>query len=173
MHYRNIQKIHTNSLKKGYTLLFAMLLSTVVLSVGISILTIARKEVILTGNSRESHRAILAADSGIQCAAFWNFDLSKFPEPQQTGTFDPAINCQNSQITVSRDNEIGNEVTYSWNINDPAAKLCAKVIINKKQIQVGTETTVQTTFESRGYNVECSRVGSSPNVVERALRYTR
>lgn len=168
-----MQKINTSNLAKGYTLLFAMLLSTVVLSVGISILTIARKEVILTGNSRESHRAILAADSGIQCAAFWNFDLSKFPEPQQTSTFDPVINCQNSQITVSLNDDISDDLIYSWNINDTAAKICAKVAINKKTIQVGTESTVQTTFESRGYNAECSKIDSAPNVVERAIRYSR
>jgi hypothetical protein len=57
-------------LHKGYTLLFAVLLTTVVLSISISILTIARKEVILSSNAKESFAAVYIADGALDCAVY-------------------------------------------------------------------------------------------------------
>lgn len=53
---------------KGYTLLFAVIVSSIVLSVAAFILSVSRKQFILSSAARDSTLAIYAADSGIQCA---------------------------------------------------------------------------------------------------------
>ena len=63
---------------KGYTLLFAVLVSSVVLSIGISILTISKKEFLLSASAKDSTSAFYAADTGIECAAYYDSNSSKF-----------------------------------------------------------------------------------------------
>jgi len=56
--------------KRGFTLLFAVLVSTLVLSVGASIISIALKQIILSGSARDSQFAFYAANTGIECALY-------------------------------------------------------------------------------------------------------
>mgnify|MGYP001560333492 CR=1 FL=1 len=64
--------------KQGYTLLFSVILSLIVLSIAAFILSVSRKQFILSSAARDSTVAIYAADSGIQCAteAFFKDQLS-------------------------------------------------------------------------------------------------
>ncbi len=55
--------------KGGYTLLFAVLTASLVLGVAVFILSVSRKQFILSSTARESTFSIYAADSGIECAA--------------------------------------------------------------------------------------------------------
>ncbi|MCX6716828.1 MAG: hypothetical protein NTV72_02815 [Candidatus Taylorbacteria bacterium] len=52
---------------KGYTLLYAILLSSLILVVGVSILVIGKKEIQLAAQTRASQQAIYASDTGIEC----------------------------------------------------------------------------------------------------------
>ncbi len=54
--------------KQGYTLLFAVIISSVVLSIAAFILSVSRKQFILSSLARDSTVAVYAADGGIQCA---------------------------------------------------------------------------------------------------------
>ena len=58
---------------KGFTILFAVLVSTLVLSVGASVINIALKQLALSGSARDSQFAFYAANTGIECAAYWDF----------------------------------------------------------------------------------------------------
>jgi hypothetical protein len=60
----------------GYTMLFAVLVSTVLLSIGIFILNVSKKEVLLSAIGRESALAFYAADGGVECAHYWNAQLN-------------------------------------------------------------------------------------------------
>lgn len=61
------------SRKRGFTLVFAVLVSALILAVGISIVNIALKQVLFSGIGRESQFAYYAADAGVECALFWDF----------------------------------------------------------------------------------------------------
>ncbi|MEK7106175.1 MAG: hypothetical protein AAB895_02345, partial [Patescibacteria group bacterium] len=65
-------KISLSKTKKsgGYTLLFAVLVTSLVLSIGISILNISKKEFLLATSAKDSSIAFYAADSGVECAAY-------------------------------------------------------------------------------------------------------
>lgn len=57
----------------GFTLFYAMLISSLLLSVGLAIFNITYKEFILTAGVRESEGAFYAADSALECALYWDY----------------------------------------------------------------------------------------------------
>jgi Tfp pilus assembly protein PilX len=71
----NFKKIKEN--KRGFTLLFAILVAVMVLAVGTSIINISLKQVILSGSGRESQFAFYAANTGMECALFWDLNGTK------------------------------------------------------------------------------------------------
>jgi type II secretory pathway pseudopilin PulG len=64
--------------EKGFTLLFAVLIATLVVSIGASIISIALRQTILSGTSRESQYAFYAANTVLECAFYW--DIIGLPE---------------------------------------------------------------------------------------------
>lgn len=57
--------------QNGFAILFAVLMASVLLMVGLSIYNVSIKELVLTGYIDETNRAAYAAQSGIECALFW------------------------------------------------------------------------------------------------------
>src|ERR1035441_7931257 len=66
-----------NHYSSGYTLLFAMIVASVVLAIGVSILTVSRKEFVLSSSATHSTNSFYAADSGIGCAEYWDNSSSE------------------------------------------------------------------------------------------------
>ncbi len=56
--------------KKGFSVLFASLTGSLVLAIGLAILSITIKQITLASAGRESQLAFYAADTGIECALF-------------------------------------------------------------------------------------------------------
>ncbi len=61
--------LNTLHLKRGYTLLFAVLVASLALGVAVFILSVSRKQYILSAAARESMYSMYASDSGIECGA--------------------------------------------------------------------------------------------------------
>src|SRR5579872_6815405 len=81
---------------KGYTLLFSIIVSTVVLAIAAFILTISRKEFILASAARDSTVSIYAADSGIECAVeAFNSHAMLFSNPT------PTLSCDGTTQSMS------------------------------------------------------------------------
>lgn len=166
------RKIKNN---KGYTLIFAVIISALVLSVGVSILNISKKEFLLASSARESAVAFYAADSGLGCAAYHDsknhFTVAYDP---QIGTVNCISNGAFFTATVYPSYVFNLRMPYQ----DPANKdtPCAIVRVTKSDNtpSPGLRTT---TIDSYGYNDgwdssvnRCLTVG--PTRVERALKYT-
>lgn len=64
---------------RGITLLIAVILSSVVLSVALALLDITYKQVLLSSSAKQSQFAFYNADSVMECALYWD---------QQKGAFD-------------------------------------------------------------------------------------
>lgn len=82
---------------RGFTLLIAVVLTTVLVSVGLALFDVAYKQIVLTSAARQSQYAFYAADSGLECALFWDQKFNAFggSNPQST------IRCGNTDISVS------------------------------------------------------------------------
>ncbi len=63
----------------GYALMLSIVVSSVVLSIGLSLLSIVQKELILSGTGRDSQFAFYAADAGLECVLYWDIHEQAFP----------------------------------------------------------------------------------------------
>src|ERR1035437_6763200 len=111
------------STSSGYTLLFAMIVASIVLALGVSILTISRKEFALSSSATQSTNSFYAADSGIGCAEYWdnsssiNFSTTSpitsitcsYNDVTAPHTVNPPIQSQ-----VTYPNEIGPTYTFTF-----------------------------------------------------------
>ena len=60
-------------MNKGFTIFFAMLVSSLALAVGLAIFDLTVRELDLSSIATQSQYAIYAADAGVECALYWDF----------------------------------------------------------------------------------------------------
>lgn len=78
----------------GFTLFIALTITATLLLVAAGIVTIALRQSFLTGSSRESQYAFYAADSGIECAIYWDVkNGTGFSAFSPTSPDPTTINC--------------------------------------------------------------------------------
>ncbi len=164
---------------KGYTLLFAVLVSSVVLSIGISILSISKKEFLLASSARESTTAFYAADSGIECAIFNDNNISTTSYSTHNNIY-----CLGQTMDTYLGSDPGNSpAVYNFNMSLAESSAynapCLKLKITKDYFDSndGLGPIPRTRIESRGYNMGWDNVGKtcsvgSPRRVERGISYT-
>lgn len=81
---------------RGFTLLIAVILSSVALSLGIALLDIAFKQVVLASAARQSQNAFYRADTAMECALYFDQVEDAFGYSAAAAE----IQCANSQIEV-------------------------------------------------------------------------
>lgn len=57
---------------RGFTLFYAVLVSSLLLAIGLAILNITFKEFVLSSGARDSETAFYAADTALECALYWD-----------------------------------------------------------------------------------------------------
>jgi len=149
---------------RGFTVLFAALIGSLLFSLGIAISQLSIKEVVLSVAGKQSEAAFFAADTGIECALYWDLHPSGSVFPKSNGVGEPTP----TTVTCTG---VANEVSFPSTPTSAAAtttfslaftpKGCATVIVGKTAVG-------STVIESRGQN-ECGE-GIHPGRVERALR---
>lgn len=165
----------------GFTMLYAILLTVVVLSIGLSLLEVLIQQVSLAGTAQESFLSFSAADSGMECALY----ADKIDIFRQGGTLALPVTCSNApvscngfSITASKDMPpfIPNPLNMAesiWTCNFQAtlpAGTCAQVSVHKIIDNI-TGALSTTTIESRGYNTVCPPALSlKPWRLERGLQ---
>mgnify|MGYP001594323682 CR=1 FL=1 len=158
-----IQKIQKNK-KKGFVILFAVVATSIILSVSLGIANIAFKEIRFYTSVKDSNNAFFNADTGVECALMndKNDTITAFPVGGTTGT----VRCLGNNITVSGSSPIWNFVVSQLG-DGSSPKGCAKVTVNK--------TNPSTEIISKGYNEGGTTLGACTplaNTLERQLRVT-
>ena len=150
---------------RGFTLLYAVLVSSILLAIGIAIFEITVRELRLSSIVRESEYAFYAADSGVECALYWDVYAST------TRVFYPGtpqdITCGGQTISSVGGAAYGVSNTFSAAI--PDANRCASVTITKTALNSDPTPPVSTVIDVRGYNVPCADVTTDSSAVERTL----
>lgn len=95
MKYKNLQS--------GYALLTAVILTATLVLVAYAVANVALRQLTLTTTNVESHNAFYIADSGLECAMFWDI---KNPNNASRSAFDPispaaSITCGGATNTVT------------------------------------------------------------------------
>lgn len=143
--------------ERGFTLLFAVLISGILLAIGAAIFNITLKEVDLSASARESQFALYAADTGTECALYWDLQHDAF----DTNDPDDSITCLNDSWSVAHESIAGG-MRHTFDLSfTPARPYCATVVVTKRD---GPPET--TSIEARGYNT-CT--ADTRRRVERAL----
>ena len=186
-------KLRTDN--KGYTLLFAVIMATLVLTVAIFIVSVSRKQFILSSSARDSTYAFYAADSGAECAILHLNDFSTTTEvniqcngltliAKPTWRFDPSEPYYEAKSGQSATTTFFMPVVVNAAQDPglPAGNSCVWVNVGYNFNQAGNQITI---IESRGYNIgwngnpnpqsgevngTCDIYG--PRKVERALKFT-
>jgi len=144
---------------RGFVILFAVLVSAIILLIGAGIFSISFKETVLSSMARESQISINAADAGVECAIY--VDLLG-------GGLTPgnSVPC-NNQLSTQVDSAGG----FLLENLGPSQESCAIVESQKAALQSGS-TTQMVTIVSRGFNI-CDTSGpitTDPILVERVYR---
>lgn len=143
---------------RGFTLLFAVLVGSILLALGYAIFNIVSKDVLLSSSGRDSQFAFYAADSGIECALYWDYQEDAFA----TTSALTSVACGESDATLTREYQDTTYVTtFSFSLGDALSAPCATIDVYK------TPDPVRTVVVSAGYNT-C--VTSNPRRIERAIR---
>ncbi len=147
------------SLQAGYALLTSIILTATLALIAYAVANITLRQLAITTTNVESHNAFYTADSGLECALFWDV---KNPNNTSYSAFDPniaqaSITCGGSAVLPTRVTS-GSNVISSFQV--PVGSSCAIVYVTKG---AGNATTI----ESRGYNT-CG----SGSRFERAIRIT-
>lgn len=156
-----------NKKEKGIAIVYAVLVTSVLLLVAMGIAQIEYKELVFSLEAKDSDRAIFAADTGIECAMYMD-SMQAFSGTSTDPFYCHGINVNVSQVTST---------TYQFSLGLTPTS-CAQVYIDKASGTAGTSTQI----DSYGYNVgqevttlpqAClDSTSLTQNIVNRALEIT-
>lgn len=147
---------------RGFTLLLAALVASITLSIGVSIFEITQKQVILSSLGRDSQFAFYTADTGAECALYWDVRHNAF----STTTPITPITCDSTadgspNIDVSSTDTASYPVYFNFQF-EPGG-LCAEVVVTKQL------SNPQTVIHSDGFNTNCASIAASPRSLQRSV----
>jgi Tfp pilus assembly protein PilX len=145
--------------KKGFTLLMSVLIASLVLSIGLGIFSLILRQFMLTSSSKESFYAFYAADSGMECALYWDVNKAAFATSSTSGSGSNVV-CNGQDIDANW--TIASTPTQAITVFDLTflpQPHCATVTV--------TKTPTSSTIEARGYNT-C--ITGSSRRVERGFK---
>ncbi len=80
--------------KNGFALVVSIVVASIVLAIGLTLLNITVKQLTLSSISRESEISFQVASAGLDCLRFWSyFNTEFFREPVTTPGSAPVIGC--------------------------------------------------------------------------------
>ncbi|OGG50405.1 hypothetical protein A3C18_00540 [Candidatus Kaiserbacteria bacterium RIFCSPHIGHO2_02_FULL_54_11b] len=168
--------------QRGFTLLLAALVSSVVLAVGAAIFSIAQKQVTLSALGRDSQFAFYAADTIAECALYWDFRFEYFASTTPT-----SITPKCDAVALNFVNQVGSSYPYVMTSEqiglfstEVSGELCAQVSVTKCQgtfedgdCQSSPTAPIRTIIHADGYSTSCASILSSTRALQRSveLRY--
>jgi hypothetical protein len=166
-----------NNRQNGFVILYAVIITTVVLITGVSLMNIITKQLVISSIGRSSKQAYYAALRGKECAEFWKnaglfgrvkdhtyeaspIDKSLFGCP--TPISDP---LSETRLVSGLDGRLlspisGDDRFVQFEINDAENRLCSQV---KVRISPSACESQQILIDSSGYNVPCSEINDPVN----------
>jgi len=142
--------------QKGFTILLAALVASLVLTLGIAIFSVAQKQVVLSSLGRSSQYAFYAADTGAECALYWDvrFDYFSTTSPSVT----PA--CDGNPLTF--EGSVG-ALPYTISFRFEPNGYCSDVSVTK------SATDPKTVIHSDGFSTACTDISISGRTLQRSV----
>jgi len=147
--------------ERGFTLLLAALIASIVLALGTSIFRLAQKELILSSIGRDSQFAFYAADTGAECALYWDVRYQSFP----TSTPRTAEITCDAQAKTTAFTTSGSDIISSFQFATNG--YCVNVSVKKSTD--GSTGAIATTVHADGFSTNCEAVATSPRALQRSV----
>lgn len=141
---------------RGFTLLLATLMASLLLAIGAAMFNIVKKEVILSSLGRDSQFAFYAADTAAECALYWDVRHDIFSATSSPHT---NVTCDQQNLGPIQFISFGMPITFEYQPNG----YCARVSVTKN------ETSPNTAIDARGYSTTCVGIETNPRALERAV----
>lgn len=179
--------------QRGFTLLLAALVASVVLALGAAIFQIAQKQIMLSSIGRDSQFAFYAADTAAECALYWDFRCSYFASTTagisaECTIPDPPGPLCDGQSMQSFSPDRPSSPAYPYTMTSAqmdffqdvstTGGFCAQVTVKKCRGTFDTDGTcdtdpdavsVRTLVHADGYSVNCDSVLTSPRALQRSV----
>lgn len=146
---------------RGFAMLFSVLISSLLVAIGLSIFSLTLKELTISTSARESQVAFYAANSGMDCAVYWNFE-GKFINNNAPSVLSTPCGELFGNVSAGL-----NIYKFKFYITTDQEGPCVDVVVNKN-IDVDSDGNLDTVIESRGKNI----CGTGGRKVERGLKAT-
>ncbi|MEX0933706.1 MAG: hypothetical protein WD003_00375 [Candidatus Paceibacterota bacterium] len=151
--------------QKGYVLLLSVLISGIILAIGVGIANITIKGLILASTGKNSQYAFYAADSGGECALYWDINGdgsgSVFATSSESTPPTSGIECSEQDIAES------------WNVIDTTPTTATTVFVFNITGGGCTQVFVKKTNSGGNTDLEAHGLSScleSARRVERVLK---
>jgi Tfp pilus assembly protein PilX len=154
--------------KKGFALLFSILLASFLISLGISIFSISMKEIQITTSIRDSQVAYYAADSAIDCITYWDVKNGAIPEcisnnssscdMVSTTTYNQTLTCNGHPVVlffIQNENPLIFSTGVASNFFMASTTSSSTPVADIKSIQtqwIPDSSVVRTTISVYGHN---------------------
>ena len=153
----------TGASKRGFALLLTIVVVSVVLAVGLSLLDITVKQISLSITGRDSEVAFHGAQGGIECLQALVRDTN-FVDGETPGA---TVNCLGSNRTLSVDSSFGgdsdiDEYSFSADWNNGEQDLCSEGYLYVIDARSGNKSV---TFDNQGLVSESCADGDLCTVV--------
>lgn len=149
---------HAHMSQRGFALLIAVILSAVSLTLAVSLLDIAYKQVVLAGTAKQSQEAFYVSDTAMECALYYDQQLDAFnyTTPLASGN----ITCHGQAISGYSSTVASGRRTTSFAVTCPVSG-------TDSLIQVYKQSTASTTIYATGYS-SCD--ANDPRRIERGFK---
>ncbi len=157
--------------KKGFTILVAVIVSALVLSIGLSVANITVKQITLSSAGRDSQIAFYVADSAAECALYNDLIGKKFPNTDDVPKYLP-VTCFGE--TVIPANVTESSGTYSGSLKFASTTIKFTSTGHWSEVQVGKyeqpDGSIKTIISALGYNA--NPAVANKRLIERGLEIT-
>ena len=151
--------------QRGFTILLAALIASLVLALGISVFSIAQKQLILSSTGRNSQLAFYAADTGAECALFWDMRNMAFDPGAETQL--TPIGCDGDLgITVTHTDLPPGNPTDRYEFDFDPNGYCVQVTVEKNTVHPRTR------IHADGFSVPCADIDTSSRALQRSVELT-
>jgi hypothetical protein len=146
--------------QRGFTILFAALVASLVLTLGISVFSVAQKQVILSSLGRSSQYAFYTADTSAECALYWDVRHDRFPTTTPHAAT-VQISCDgNEDMSVNVTSGTGPVISeFEFEPNG----YCAQVTVTKNA------TNPRTVIHADGFSTPCADISISGRALQRSV----
>jgi hypothetical protein len=161
--------------KSGVALIFAMLISGIILAIALGIINIAVKEINFNTSAQSTNEAFFAADTGIECALYndKSSGVTPFADPISGN-----VNCllSGNNLTLNEGGSIPPPWVFVLSGLGESGQACAEVTVTKvfdtSSPPVLLSTSIVSTGFNMGYDDGSGHCGFSDNAnrVERVLK---